>query len=69
MLAHKHHLAITTVITVVIHAFKEEIRVPKRYYALALLAALALSACTGNYKFSDDEYRPLGDPQAQTRGN
>ena len=34
-----------------------------------LTLALSLSACTGNYKFSDDEYRPLGDPQAQTRGN
>jgi hypothetical protein len=42
----------------------------KRYYTLALLAlALCLTACTGNYKFSDDEYRPLGEPQAQTRGN
>jgi hypothetical protein len=69
MPGHKQHFAITTVVTVAIHAFKEEIRVPKRYYALALLAALNLSACTGNYKFSDDEYRPLGEPQAQTRGN
>ncbi len=41
----------------------------KRYYALALLAALNLSACTGNYKFSDDQYRPLGEPQAVQRGN
>ena len=40
------------------------------HYPTALLVlALSLSACTGNYKFSDDEYRPLGDPQAQTRGN
>ena len=37
--------------------------------AALLVMALSLSACTGNYKFSDDEYRPLGDPQAQTRGN
>jgi outer membrane lipoprotein SlyB len=41
----------------------------KRYYALALLAALNLSACTGNYKYSDDQYRPLGEPQAAQRGN
>ena len=34
-----------------------------------LVLALSLSACSGNYTFSDDEYRPLGDPQAQTRGN
>lgn len=34
-----------------------------------LTLVLSLSACTSNYKFSDDEYRPLGDPQAQTRGN
>lgn len=42
----------------------------ERYYTLALLAlALCLAGCSGNYKFSDDEYRPLGDPQAETRGN
>ncbi len=41
-----------------------------RITVLSLLAAaLALSACAGNYKFSDDDYRPLGDPQAETRGN
>ena len=34
-----------------------------------LALALCLSACTGNYKFSDDDYRPLGEPQAETRGN
>ena len=40
------------------------------YYQTTLFAmALCLSACTSNYTFSDDEYRPLGDPQAQTRGN
>lgn len=69
MPGHKQHFATTTVTTVAIHAFKEEIRVLKRYYALALLAALALSACSGNYKFNDDEYRPLGEPQAVKRGN
>lgn len=41
-----------------------------RITVLSLLAlAVLLSACTGNYKFSDDDYRPLGDPQAETRGN
>ena len=34
-----------------------------------LVLAIVLAGCTGNYKFSDDEYRPLGEPQAQTRGN
>lgn len=34
----------------------------------ALLAALlGLSGCNGNYKSSDDDYRPLGDPQAEQR--
>jgi hypothetical protein len=29
---------------------------------------LCLSACTGNYKFSDNKYRPLGEPQAAQHG-
>jgi len=33
-----------------------------------LVLALALADCAGNYKFSDDQYRPLGDPQALNRG-
>ncbi|KRW61206.1 hypothetical protein [Pseudomonas sp. TTU2014-080ASC] len=38
------------------------------YYAITLLTALLLLAgCSGNYKFNDDEYRPLGDPQAVKR--
>lgn len=42
----------------------------KIHHPAALLAlAVLLNACTGNYKFSDDDYRPLGDPQAETRGN
>lgn len=42
----------------------------KRFYPTALLAlALCLTACSGNYKFSDDEYRPLGEPHAVKRGN
>lgn len=41
-----------------------------RYCALVLFAAsLALSGCSGNYKFNDDEYRPLGDPLAIKRGH
>jgi outer membrane lipoprotein SlyB len=43
--------------------------VRKRYYALALALLSALTGCSGNYKYSDDAYRPLGDPQAETRGN
>jgi len=42
---------------------------PSRYWPAALLAlAMTLAGCTGNYKYSDDEYRPLGDPQAVNRG-
>lgn len=42
-----------------------------RYTATAALLALVLclTGCTGNYKFSDDQYRPLGEPQAAQRGN
>lgn len=44
-------------------------RVLARYCTLVLFAAsLALAGCSGNYTFNDDEYRPLGDPQASTRG-
>ena len=38
-------------------------------YLFAALLALCLTACSGNYKFNDDEYRPLGEPQAVQRGN
>jgi hypothetical protein len=52
------------------HTFKEEIRMHLPRHTLALLAlALCLTACSGNYKFNDDEYRPLGEPQAVKRGN
>ena len=45
-------------------------RVLARYCALVLFAvSLALVGCSGNYKFNDDEYRPLGDPQAPARSN
>jgi PBP1b-binding outer membrane lipoprotein LpoB len=32
-----------------------------------LTLAIFLAGCSGNYKFNDDEYRPLGDPQAAKR--
>jgi hypothetical protein len=39
-----------------------------RLLTTTLLAALlCLSGCAGNYKSSDDDYRPLGDPQAEQR--
>lgn len=42
----------------------------KIHYPAALLAlAVLLTGCTGNYKYSDDQYRPLGEPQAVKRGN
>lgn len=46
-------------------------RLMHRYTATAALLALVLclTGCTGNYKFSDDQYRPLGEPQAAQRGN
>lgn len=35
---------------------------------LALLVAIGLGGCSGNYKFNDDLYRPLGDPHVVNRG-
>ncbi|MEB0027940.1 type VI secretion protein [Pseudomonas sp. MH9.2] len=35
---------------------------------LALLVSSALGGCSGNYKFNDDTYRPLGDPHVVNRG-
>lgn len=41
-----------------------------RLTTAALLAlALCLSACSGNYKYSDADYRPLGEPTTVNRGN
>lgn len=41
-----------------------------RLLTTTLLAALlCLSGCAGNYKSSDDDYRPLGDPHAEQRDN
>ena len=32
--------------------------------ATLLAALLGVAGCNGNYKSSDDDYRPLGDPHA-----
>ena len=42
--------------------------IPYRFALLALALALALCGCSGNYTWSDDQYRPLGEPQAAPRG-
>ncbi|SDN49549.1 type VI secretion protein [Pseudomonas jinjuensis] len=44
---------------------------PLRWRAalLALATLLVLGGCSGNYKFNDKDYRPLGEPQAINRGN
>ena len=39
----------------------------KRFWPTALL--LCLAACSGNYKFSDADYRPLGEPPVENRGH
>ena len=39
-----------------------------RCFLPLLLLLLSLSGCTGNYVFSDAQYRPLGDPQSLNRG-
>ncbi|UVE17757.1 YgdI/YgdR family lipoprotein [Pseudomonas sp. LS44] len=41
-----------------------------RLIPAALLALfMTLAGCSGNYAYTDDQYRPLGDPQAMNRGN
>lgn len=35
---------------------------------LALVVLCGLGGCSGNYKYNDNTYRPLGDPQAVNRG-
>ncbi|WP_308724982.1 type VI secretion protein [Metapseudomonas otitidis] len=43
---------------------------PRTLRALASLAlCIALAGCSGNYKFDDGDYRPLGTPQILNRGN
>lgn len=40
-----------------------------RYWPATLLALfITLAGCSGNYKHSDADYRPLGDPPADQRG-
>ncbi|MCE4057984.1 type VI secretion protein [Pseudomonas sp. Au-Pse12] len=44
---------------------------PVRHWPLVLLLLVVsghLSGCSGNYKFNDHHYRPLGDPQTVNRG-
>ncbi|MDA8486379.1 type VI secretion protein [Pseudomonas resinovorans] len=44
---------------------------PVRHWQAALLTLVVLcglGGCSGNYKFNDSTYRPLGDPQAVNRG-
>jgi len=38
-------------------------------YLLAVVVLCGLGGCSGNYKYSDNTYRPLGDPHAVNRGN
>ena len=42
----------------------------RHWYAVLLTLAVlcGASGCGGNYKFNDNSYRPLGDPQAVNRG-
>ncbi|GBL59591.1 hypothetical protein SAMN05216577_1539 [Pseudomonas citronellolis] len=42
---------------------------PWRAALLTLAVLLGLAGCSGNYKFNDKDYRPLGDPQTLNRGN
>ncbi|NUT75839.1 type VI secretion protein [Pseudomonas sp. C1C7] len=35
---------------------------------LILVVSCGMGGCSGNYKFNDSAYRPLGDPQAVNRG-
>lgn len=37
-------------------------------FLLTLAVLCGLGGCSGNYKFNDNTYRPLGDPQAVNRG-
>ncbi|SDN63203.1 hypothetical protein SAMN04490208_0934 [Pseudomonas poae] len=39
-----------------------------RPWQVLVLALCLLSGCNANYVFDDADYRPLGDPQAGTRG-
>lgn len=37
---------------------------PWRTALLCCVVLFGLCACGGNYRFNDDDYRPLGEPQA-----
>ena len=39
-----------------------------RAVALCLLLLPGLVGCSGHYRFSDNDYRPLGEPMAVNRG-
>jgi hypothetical protein len=42
----------------------------RTYFTAALLSlALALAGCNSNYKYSDADYRPLGEPTTVNRSN
>lgn len=41
----------------------------RTYFTAALLALLALAGCNSNYKYSDADYRPLGEPITVNRSN
>jgi len=40
----------------------------RQAFLLTLIVLCSLGGCTGNYKFDDNTYRPLGDPQVVNRG-
>jgi hypothetical protein len=51
--------------------FPGDLLMPVRQLQFAVLILVVLSGlmgCSGNYKFNDAAYRPLGDPQAFNRG-
>lgn len=37
------------------------------FFAVLLAAVLSLCGCSGHYRFSDDQYRPLGEPTSTQR--
>jgi hypothetical protein len=41
---------------------------PERPWHAVVLVLCLLGGCNANYVFDDAKYRPLGDPQAITRG-
>ena len=38
------------------------------WFAVLLTLAVLCGGCSANFKFNDNSYRPLGDPQAVNRG-